>query len=44
MFGYKSVPPATNCPDGPASPIILTASPTVFGARYANFGSLIIRL
>jgi hypothetical protein len=42
MFGYKSVPPATYCPAGPASPINLTASPMVFGTRYVNFGSLII--
>jgi hypothetical protein len=33
MFGYRSVPPATNCPFIPASPIIFTASATVRGAR-----------
>src|ERR1051326_1989594 len=44
IFGYRSVPPATNCPSGPASPIILTASAIVCGVRYSNFGNRIITI
>src|SRR3989442_4441259 len=40
MFGYRSVPPATNIPSGPASPFIFNASRSVVGWRYRNDGSL----
>src|SRR6266545_1554914 len=40
MFGYRSVPPATNIPSGPASPFIVSASLSVEGWRYRNDGSL----
>src|SRR5512138_326567 len=43
MFGYRSVPPATNCPTGPASAMIFTASATVCGTWYSNLGSRIIK-
>src|SRR6267154_2593694 len=40
MFGYRSVPPATNIPSGPASLFIRSASVSVRGCRYRNVGSL----
>src|SRR5260221_10756010 len=40
MLGYRSVPPATNIPSGPASLFIGSASVSVFGCRYRNVGSL----
>ena len=42
MFGYKSVPPATNMPSGPASAFMRSASASVFGCRYVKDGSLSI--
>src|ERR1044071_4354295 len=43
IFGYRSVPPATNWPTGPASAMIFTAFATVRGTRYSNLGKRIIR-
>src|SRR5688572_33256553 len=42
MFGYRSVPPATNCPAGPAWAMIFTASAIVCGVTYSNLGNRII--
>src|SRR5205809_6253153 len=39
MFGYRSVPPATNMPSGPASAFIANASLSVFGCKYLKEGS-----
>src|SRR5690242_3952706 len=44
MLGYRSVPPATYIPAGPASAFHLSASARVAGARYLNEGSRSIRL
>src|SRR5690242_16755161 len=43
MFGYKSVPPATYIPAGPASAFHFRASARVAGARYRKAGSRSIR-
>src|SRR5262245_1376478 len=42
MFGYKSVPPATNCASGPAAALIFTASATLRGTRYSKNGKRIM--
>src|SRR5690348_639983 len=43
MFGYKSVPPATYIPVGPASAFHFRASARVAGTRYRKAGSRSIR-
>src|SRR6266511_1538469 len=40
MFGYRSVPPATYMPSGPASAFMRSASRSVPGCRYRKDGSL----